>query len=167
MALWPRTFRIQRFQQGQERCQKLRHGAGHLTWRLFWSIPSWASNISFGCGPPHRIPVTTRIITFLGSGIPINLHLPLLLWGATSNISYISPCKVYLKIDFAFFLGGICDRFPGGYQLDFTSQDDSSYFQFAKWNGKKKNLETKNQRPPTQSPQSTHQWWHKNRWLND
>ena len=36
---------------------------------------------------PSRMPVTTRIITFLGSGIPIQLYLSLASWeGATPNI---------------------------------------------------------------------------------
>ena len=38
---------------------------------------------------PFPVTVTTRIIPFLGTGIPINLHLPLLLGrGTTQNI----PC---------------------------------------------------------------------------
>ncbi len=35
--------------------------------------------------PLPRMPVTTRNMTFLGSGIPINLHLPLLLGGGTTQ----------------------------------------------------------------------------------
>ena len=38
--------------------------------------------------PPPRMPVTTGIIIYLGSGIPINLHLALLLGGGhTQNMS--------------------------------------------------------------------------------
>ena len=38
------------------------------------------NNEVYGLGmAPPRIPVTTRIFTFLGSGIPINLYLPRLL----------------------------------------------------------------------------------------
>ncbi len=42
-----------------------------------WSIISWVV-------PLPRMPVTTRILIFLGSGIPINLHLPLLLGELTA-----------------------------------------------------------------------------------
>ena len=35
--------------------------------------------------PPPRMPVTTRILTFLGSGIPINLHWPQLRGGGHSQ----------------------------------------------------------------------------------
>ena len=40
--------------------------------------------------PPPRMPVTTRITTFLGLGIPINLHLPQLLGGGTTQVIQIS-----------------------------------------------------------------------------
>ena len=46
-----------------------------------WSYQSLDTWIYFGLSPPPRMPVTTRIITFLGSGIPINLHFPQLLGG--------------------------------------------------------------------------------------
>ena len=40
---------------------------------------------TLGDNPVPRMPVTTRITIFLGSGIPINLHLPLLLGGGQPN----------------------------------------------------------------------------------
>ena len=67
--------------------------------------------------PPPRIPVTTRIVTFLGSGTPINLHLPLLLGGGhiqgIYTIIYLhlinfswSMCYVGVFLCYSTFLGG-------------------------------------------------------------
>ena len=44
-------------------------------------------NITPWMWPPHRMPVTTRIITFLVGNPELNLHLPLLLWGGHTQIT--------------------------------------------------------------------------------
>ena len=47
--------------------------------------------------PLPRMPVTTRIITFLvgNPGIPINLHLPLLLGGGTTQMIHMVGCVFF------------------------------------------------------------------------
>ena len=49
-----------------------------------------------GVAPSQDSRKTTRIIPFLGSGIPVNLHLPLL-QGATPKIYvYLTSCKIHI-----------------------------------------------------------------------
>ena len=46
-------------------------------------------DVFLGSTPRLRIPVTTRIVTFLGSGIPINCSLPLFLGGRSNANAFL------------------------------------------------------------------------------
>ena len=80
---------------------------------------------------PPRMPVTTRIISFLGSGIQINLHLPLLLGGGHTQgllelLKSGSNNQVFVHRSFVFF------PWVGRRSFPFWGRQEA-YFQVAIW----------------------------------
>ena len=61
-----------------------------------WSLDTFFGSMkyNFGCFcPPPRMTVTTRIVTCLVAGIPINLHLPLIESPRALGVIYIAPAN--------------------------------------------------------------------------